>query len=850
MNNHRKRWPSEGQDQNAKRTKVDKRDPSLSGPEAADASHKDDLRAPVSIENQDAVVMFQKQAIWRQMQEYKRSLDRAHKQILDLDARTDMYRTNLVAVYTYWEQIHNDITEQVTLLKSSSSGKDPPDTANGVNEFTKRLLNPLCAKDEIEGALRSKMTLIRNMLDQLARCSLSSNNDSISDKQYHLLQKKYQQISNQVAKLEAQIQVHKLRETDLEDRLDETRLLLLSAERKIDRLKMNGLYAESNNPSTVAGRKNAPSLVTVPSSSSAPVVPSGPPSAVPSETNLDTVNPTNSVIPDNKDEFQQDLVIAQMLAEARLKELDDMKRERLTLRERIDALLLQQKPSPVGLEIITTHPEFQKVLNDARYFNGEAQMYRERNEKLVKEAEELQTERRTFQKQVEEEWFRQKERLEAEVKRVEHDLQRVRQHRDTLDDSLNLRLAKDIADVDASTEVKKIANAQKNTIAALMDEVKRLKMCLAANAGDKALLHYFGVEDVDGKGNPIDDLRTQLSTAKSQLQACLQATSPEILDRQKMLAREKQLIAEVEQARQKLAEYESAYGLHNLDSSSCPMNELTRQLKQHHEKIKEYELKIDFYSRTETQLLAEVDNLFKAYRQLEEQNTNKVLQLNGKEEQILRLVAERTTLKQQLDKARKEMGNTQNLVMALRRQSEKQLEMIKKAEEKEKVHIQQVSTSERVAASATATAEAHRKEAIRLKHQCDELNDKCEKMGQRFEELTAAMKKRTEEWEDERDAVRRAQEQAEVYKKRLELRETERPIAAPASDSSMQRQLDEYRGLLLCRTCNVRFKDTVISKCWHVFCKECVDDVVNARSRKCPTCGNMFGKEDVKSIYL
>ena len=70
------------------------------------------------------------------------------------------------------------------------------------------------------------------------------------------------------------------------------------------------------------------------------------------------------------------------------------------------------------------------------------------------------------------------------------------------------------------------------------------------------------------------------------------------------------------------------------------MTELTIQLKQHQAKIKELEVKIDFYSRTESQLLSEVDNLFKAYRQLEDQNTSKVLQLTGKEEQIMRLVAE------------------------------------------------------------------------------------------------------------------------------------------------------------------------------------------------------------------
>jgi hypothetical protein len=32
--------------------------------------------------------------------------------------------------------------------------------------------------------------------------------------------------------------------------------------------------------------------------------------------------------------------------------------------------------------------------------------------------------------------------------------------------------------------------------------------------------------------------------------------------------------------------------------------------------------------------------------------------------------------------------------------------------------------------------------------------------------------------------------------------------------------------------------------------KECVDDRVNSRQRKCPTCAQAFSKDDIKQIYL
>jgi hypothetical protein len=36
----------------------------------------------------------------------------------------------------------------------------------------------------------------------------------------------------------------------------------------------------------------------------------------------------------------------------------------------------------------------------------------------------------------------------------------------------------------------------------------------------------------------------------------------------------------------------------------------------------------------------------------------------------------------------------------------------------------------------------------------------------------------------------------------------------------------------------------------HTFCRECVQKNIDNRSRKCPACGERFGKDDVKDIYL
>jgi E3 ubiquitin-protein ligase BRE1 len=88
-----------------------------------------------------------------------------------------------------------------------------------------------------------------------------------------------------------------------------------------------------------------------------------------------------------------------------------------------------------------------------------------------------------------------------------------------------------------------------------------------------------------------------------------------------------------------------------------------------------------------------------------------------------------------------------------------------------------------------------------------------------------------------------------------------------------------YRSRLMCSVCNVNPKNTVMLRCLHVFCEyagrrvlaagrvrvaamrahlahlartrsDCVRTRYDTRQRKCPICGEGFGKTDYKLFYL
>jgi E3 ubiquitin-protein ligase BRE1 len=65
-----------------------------------------------------------------------------------------------------------------------------------------------------------------------------------------------------------------------------------------------------------------------------------------------------------------------------------------------------------------------------------------------------------------------------------------------------------------------------------------------------------------------------------------------------------------------------------------------------------------------------------------------------------------------------------------------------------------------------------------------------------------------------------------------------------------QEMLDLTLDMLRCSICRDRFKSVAITRCFHLFCKECIDENLRNRQRKCPACGEKFGQDDVRPVFF
>jgi len=124
-----------------------------------------------------------------------------------------------------------------------------------------------------------------------------------------------------------------------------------------------------------------------------------------------------------------------------------------------------------------------------------------------------------------------------------------------------------------------------------------------------------------------------------------------------------------------------------------------------------------------------------------------------------------------------------------------------------------------------------------LEHSIEEAKNRNIQLKSRFEELKLLD-------EREKNMISKIESNREA---RLKHKREKEGSTLNKDDKAM---LDMSLGMLRCSICEDRFKDVVISKCMHLFCKVCIEQKLTTKQRKCSICSEKFSKADVKAVYF
>ncbi|KAH9502828.1 E3 ubiquitin-protein ligase BRE1B [Bulinus truncatus] len=273
-----------------------------------------------------------------------------------------------------------------------------------------------------------------------------------------------------------------------------------------------------------------------------------------------------------------------------------------------------------------------------------------------------------------------------------------------------------------------------------------------------------------------------------------------------------------------------------------------RKIKKMEETIIELQKNLANQKQREEALLNDLDVTGQAFEDMQEQNTRLLQQLREKDDANFKLMSERIKSNQIQKLLREDKDVLTEQVAALQNQVESQNLVVRSLEEKERLLQNSLAAVEKEQAMTQQAMEMHKRKAVESSQTAADLKLHLDKYQAQLKEAQVAVAEKTASLEQEVFKYKRMQE--EVAKLNRKLERSKKIEMAGAADEVLLEEIKEYKEQLTCPSCKVNKKDAVLTKCFHVFCLECLRTRYDTRQRKCPKCNAGFGANDFHRLYL
>jgi E3 ubiquitin-protein ligase BRE1 len=175
----------------------------------------------------------------------------------------------------------------------------------------------------------------------------------------------------------------------------------------------------------------------------------------------------------------------------------------------------------------------------------------------------------------------------------------------------------------------------------------------------------------------------------------------------------------------------------------------------------------------------------------------------------------------------------------------------RKLEEKEKILLSTIGNLEKEVDLKQKSMETYKRKATESAQSAQELKMHLEKYVTMLVETQQMMDQKATRFMQESNKSKNLLEELNVYKRKLDrMKNMEMEMSGATIDEVILQENREYKEALTCDSCKVKQKDAVLTKCFHVFCYECLRNRYDSRQRKCPKCNAAFGANDFHRLYL
>uniref|UniRef100_H3D5M1 E3 ubiquitin protein ligase n=1 Tax=Tetraodon nigroviridis TaxID=99883 RepID=H3D5M1_TETNG len=316
-------------------------------------------------------------------------------------------------------------------------------------------------------------------------------------------------------------------------------------------------------------------------------------------------------------------------------------------------------------------------------------------------------------------------------------------------------------------------------------------------------------------------------------------------DKVQLMAAERKSKAEVDELRMRVRELEER---ERKESKKLADEDALRKIRVAEETIEHLQKKLAATKQEEEALLSEMDVTGQAFEDMQEQNSRLLQQLREKDDANFKLMSERIKSNQIYKLLKEEKEELADQVLTFKTQVDAQLLVVQKLEEKEGVLQSTLAALEKELAVRTQALELNKRKAVEAAQLAEDLKVQLEHTQSKLKEIQVSVAENRTARERESSNLKRAQEDLSRLRRKLE--KQKKVEMYTDADEILQEEINQYKAKLRCPCCNTRDKETVLTKCFHVFCYECLKMRYDTRQRKCPKCNCAFGANDFHRIYI